>query len=386
MDKKTRFPVLKLLPVLFCFGIMGFIDIVGVATSYVKQQYDLSDKVANLLPSMALMWFILISLPTGILMRRIGRKNTVLFSLAVMAGAMLFCFADDSFSVVLLSFALLGIGNTVMQVSINPLLKNIVQSGRIASAITFGQFVKAVVSFLGPILIGVAAVRFGDWRFVFVLYAAATLLSFLWLFLTPIPREVYDAGEPCGIGKIFSLLGDKYLLVCFSIILFIVGFEISLMTAVPKYLAECCGLPLEEGALGCSLFYAAKTVAAFAGALVLARVSPYKYLKVSLVVSVACFAWFMAFGNLWSILISLALVGLATANVFAIVLSMGMQHKSEYANEISALMITGIAGGAILPPIVGIAADLSDQRSSLFVPMIVLVYILFASVKWLKNK
>lgn len=386
MSNKTQFPVFKLLPVLLCFGVMGFIDLVGIATSYVKVQYDLSDKVANLLPSMALMWFVLISLPTSMLMGRIGRKSTVLLSLAVMTGAMLLCLSDSSFGVVLTSFALLGIGNTIMQVSINPMLKNILAPERMTSAITFGQFVKAIVSFLGPILIGVAATQFGDWRYVFILYAGVSMLSLGWLFMTPIQREVYEPGSSQSVGKIFSLLGDRYLLVCFSVILFIVGFEISLMTAVPKYLAESCTMSLKQSGLGCSLFYAAKTTAAFAGAFVLSRVSPQKYLIVSLVVSVLAFAWFIAFANLWSILVSLVVVGLATANVFAVALSLGMQHKPEQANEISALMITGIAGGAVLPPIVGVVADVFDQRISLIVPMVVLVYILFASVKWLKNK
>lgn len=382
----NRSTVLKLLPIMLAFGVMGFIDIVGVATSYVKEQYSLSDSIANLLPSMAMIWFVLISLPTSVLMGKIGRKNTVLLSLLIMTVAMPVCFIGNSFPAILLSFALLGIGNTILQVSINPLLNNILDSRHITSAITFGQFVKAIVSFLGPILISYAASKFSDWRFVFIAYTIASLLAFLWLAMTPIEREKISS-ETSGnsIGKIFAMLRQPYLLVCFTMILFVVGFEISLMTAIPKYLKEACDVPLEKGSLGCSIFYAAKTVAAFAGTFILAKMSPRKYLTISLVILLASFVWFMAIENVWSMAVSIVVIGLAIANVFSVVLSMAMKHSPEYANEISALMITGIAGGALLPPVVGVVADMASQRISLFVPLAVLLYMLFAAVKWMKK-
>ncbi|MCD8263594.1 MAG: MFS transporter [Tannerellaceae bacterium] len=167
---------------------MGFVDVVGIATSYVKQDFGLNDKLANLLPMLVFLWFAICSLPTGILMGKIGRKRTVLLSAGITTLAMLISLFRYSFPAVLTAFALLGIGNTILQVSLNPLLTDIVAEKKVTSMLTLGQFIKAISSFLGPILAGVATGTWGNWRLVFPVYAAATLLSFLWLQFTPRKR------------------------------------------------------------------------------------------------------------------------------------------------------------------------------------------------------
>lgn len=382
-----KLPILQLLPVFFCFGIMAFVDISSAVSSIVKEDFGLNDKMANLLPSMALIWFLVISLPTSALMDRIGRKSTVIISLSIMTAAMLIPLFSYSFPMILLSFAVMGIGNTILQVSLNPLLKNVVSGDMMTSSITFGQFVKAVVSLLGPYLVGVAVAKYGNWTMLFWIYAPLTMLACLWLVLTPIEREKTDSvGRRSSAAKIFALLKDRYLLVCFSIIVLIVGYEICLVTVIPKYLLECCGMPLSNGLLAITLFYGAKTAAAFVGAFILARIAPVKYQIWSMVAAVAACAWLMTIDSKWSIIVAIAVLGLATANVFAIVLSLAMQHRPEFANEISALMITGIAGGAVLPPVMGAIADAYNQQVSLVIPLVALIYILFASVKWLKKR
>ena len=76
-------------PILFGFFVMGFADVVGIATNYVKVDFSLSDTLANLLPMMVFLWFVLFSIPTGILMGKVGRRNTVVIALAITALAML---------------------------------------------------------------------------------------------------------------------------------------------------------------------------------------------------------------------------------------------------------------------------------------------------------
>lgn len=377
--------IIRLLPVFFCFAVMGFIDIAGVATSYVKQDFGLSDRIANLLPGMTMIWFILISLPTAALMHRLGRKTTVLLSLAVMLVALLLPLLGYSYPVVLAAFALLGIGNTILQVALNPLLKNIVSEERMTSSLTFGQFVKAVVSLLGPLLIGLAASRFGNWILIFAGYAAAMLLALLWLWVTPIPREESEPAEKRW-KTVFALLRDPFLLACFGCIVLIVGFEICLMTVTPKLFLADFGMPLEEGGLGCSVYYAAKTAGAFIGAVLLTRVSPVRFLILSLgMLALGCLAFCFATST-WALFSLLAFVGLAGANVFSVVFSVAMQHNPQAANDVSALMIMGIAGGAILPPVMGVAADAMGLHASLCVPMIAVTAIVVVAVCCLRAK
>ena len=369
----------KLPPVLFAFFVMGFVDVVGVSTSYVKSDFGLNDTLANLLPMLVFLWFAVCSLPTGLLMKRIGRKNTVLLSSLITIVAMVLPLVYYSFFSVLLAFALLGIGNTVLQVSLNPLLMDVVAKEKVTSLLTFGYFIKAISSTLGPVILSVAMGVWGDWHLVFWVYAVCTSLSWIWLVCTPI-QEKREEVAYVG-GSIWKLFKNRKLMVAFSVILLIVGFEIGLMTAVPKYLLERCQIPIEQGGLGCSLYFAARTLGTFIGSIILSRYSSSRFLIINMVLALLAFGLFMVSSNSTIVLAGLFLVGLFCANVFPIIFSSAIQSEPSKADEISALMIMGVAGGAILPVFMGGIADVSNQFASLFVPLLALVYILGVSVK-----
>ena len=369
----------KLPPVLFAFFVMGFVDVVGVSTSYVKSDFGLNDTLANLLPMLVFLWFAVCSLPTGLLMKRIGRKNTVLLSSLITIVAMVLPLVYYSFFSVLLAFALLGIGNTVLQVSLNPLLMDVVAKEKVTSLLTFGYFIKAISSTLGPVILSVAVGVWGDWHLVFWVYAVCTSLSWIWLVCTPI-QEKREEVAYVG-GSIWKLFKNRKLMVAFSVILLIVGFEIGLMTAVPKYLLERCQIPIEQGRLGCSLYFAARTLGTFIGSIILSRYSSSRFLIINVVLALLAFGLFMVSSNSTIVLAGLFLVGLFCANVFPIIFSSAIQSEPSKADEISALMIMGVAGGAILPVFMGGIADVSNQFVSLFVPLLALVYILGVSVK-----
>ena len=138
------------LSVMLAFFTMGFVDLVGIASNYVQKDLALTDSQANIMPSLVFFWFLIFSVPTGVLMNRIGRKNTVLLSIGVTALSLIIPIFGSSYPVMLISFSLLGIGNAIMQTSLNPLVTNIVEGDKLASTLTFGQFVKAIASFLAP--------------------------------------------------------------------------------------------------------------------------------------------------------------------------------------------------------------------------------------------
>lgn len=370
----------RLGPVLFSFFVMGFVDVVGISTSYVKADFGLSDTLANVLPLMVFIWFAVCSLPTGMVMARVGRKRVVLFSAWVTAVAMLLPLCRYTFPSVLAAFALLGIGNTILQVSLNPLLLDVVSKNKVTSMLTLGQFIKAISSTLGPVAVGAAAGIGGNWRLIFAVYALLTLLSWVWLVATPIP-QVREASPAPARKQLGELLRNPKILLAFSAILLIVGFEIGLMTAVPKYLLERCQLPLAEGGLGCSLYFFARMSGTLAGSIVLARYPARSFLMGNMVLALVVFGLFMAAGSLTVILAALFLTGLFCANVFPVIFSLALQTQPGKADAVSALMIMGVAGGALLPLLMGIIADASGQSASLWVPFAALGYILFVSVK-----
>lgn len=366
----------KALPVLFGFFIMGFVDVVGIATNYVKRDFALTDTLANLIPMMVFLWFAVFSIPTGLLMNKIGRKKTVVLSMVITFVAMLIPLLDYSFEVILVAFALLGIGNTILQVSLNPLLTNVVRGDRLTSSLTWGQFIKAIASFLGPIIAAFAAASLGNWKLLFPIYAFITLLSSLWLYFTTIQEEP-TSGKTSSFLECFKLLGDKTILLLFFGIFLVVGVDVGLNTTIPKFLMERCAIPLEQAGLGTSLYFVARTVGAFVGAILLVKLSARKFFIVSMVVAIIAMITALMLSNIWALLVLIFVLGFAVANVFSIIFSAALQKKPERANEISGLMIMGVSGGALFPWLMGVVSDSFNQGAAFGVLLGLLAYLLF---------
>ena len=211
----------KLIPVMLCFFAMGFVDLVGIASNYVKADLGLSDSQANIFPSLVFFWFLIFSVPTGVLMNRIGRKKTVVLSLIVTFASLLLPVFGDNYALMLCSFSLLGIGNALMQTSLNPLLSNIISGDKLASSLTFGQFVKAIASFLAIL---------------FPVYMVIAIIAILWLSTTPIEEERPDKAS--GFVDCLRLLGSPFILLCFIGIMCHVGIDVGTNTTAPKILME----------------------------------------------------------------------------------------------------------------------------------------------------
>lgn len=370
----------RALPVLFGFFVMGLVDLVGIATNYVKQDFSLSDTIANMLPMTLFLWFAVLSVPTGILMNKLGRKRTVIISMAISLLAMLLPLISYNFPMILIAFGLLGIGNTIIQVSLNPLLTNVVSGDRLTSSLTLGQFIKAIAAFLGPIIAGVAAGSFGNWKLVFLIFAAITVLSGLWLLLTPIHEEPINQ-HTSTFGESFGLLKDNTILMLFLGIIFVVGVDVGLNTTVPKFLMERCGIPLEKAGLGTSLYFVARTIGTFAGAILLVELSGRKFFIWSMLAAIPALMVMLLTVNVWIILSMVFILGFAIANVFPIIFSAALKRKPDHSNEISGLLIMGVAGGAIIPLIMGITSDAAGQTGGMTILMLTLIYLLFNAYK-----
>jgi len=374
-----------ILPVLFGFFIMGFVDVVGISTSYVKADFHLSETVANLLPSMVFFWFLILSVPTAILMNKIGRKNMVLVSMVVTIIGMFIPFIEYSFTICLIAFALLGIGNTILQVSLNPLLTNVVKGDALTSSLTAGQVIKAVSSFCGPFIAIFAVSYFGKWQYLFPVFAGLTLISGSWLLLTPIQQQ--PEVKSSSLATTFALLSDRTIFLLFLGIVFVVGTDVGMNTVTPKLLMERCGLSVADSGMGSSVYFALRTIGALVGAAILSNFSEIRYFKISILVAAFAMGILFFLNNTISILIMVGIIGFACSSIFPIIYSMAIKAKPEKANEISGLMITGVFGGAIIPPLMGLAADsIGNQTGSLLVILLSIAYLVFCSFGIKQNK
>ena len=382
MFEQTMRPLIRkfnFIPVLATFFVMGFCDVVGIATSYLKQDFALSESLAGFIPSMVFIWFLFLSVPAAILMNRIGRKAMVQVSNAVTFVGMLIPFFSYTFASAMVAFILLGIGNTLLQVSLNPLLTNVVKGERLTSCFTGGQVVKAVSSFCAPFLALAATAAFGNWKYLFTIYAAITLLSFLLLEVTEIPKEAGN-GKATSLKEAFGLLGDKTVLLFFLGIFFIVGVDVGTNTVSAKLLIERCGMDVEKASLGASVYFICRTIGAFLGTFLLARMDDIKYLKINLFLAVASMAVLFFVQPAWAILAGIGGIGFFCSSVFSVLFSQALKARPEKANEISGFMITGVCGGAVIPPLMGLATEwVGNQRGSLLVITLCLAYLVWCA-------
>jgi fucose permease len=381
MKNETILP--KIIPVMLVFFTMGFVDMVGITTNYVKNDFELSDTAANAFSIMVFLWFIVFSVPTGALMNKIGRKKTALLSIVVTFVGLSIPFLAYNKAMIILCFSFLGIGNTLMQVSLNPLLTNIVSDRKLPSFLTLGQFVKAIASFVAPVIAAQAVIRYGDWKLLFPLFAVICLITIVYLFLTDI-REQKVEGKLSSIGECFALLGDSLVFLLFLGILVHVGIDVGINITAPKLLMESAGMLLAEAGYATSLYFLSRTFGCLVGTVALSKFPPWRCFAVSVSVILLGIAGLYFSHTAMSVYVCVALVGIGNANVFPVILSRALMYKPGRKNEISGLMMMGISGGAVFPVLMGVASDqLGGQVGAVMVLTICAAYLLFL-VTWFK--
>ena len=379
---------LTLIPVMLAFFAMGFVDLVGIASNFVKNDLQLSDSVANILPSLVFFWFLIFSVPTGVLMNKIGRKKTVMLSLLVTLISLAMPIFGNSFAVMLLSFSLLGIGNAIMQTSLNPLIAAITGGRNLASTLTFGQFVKAIASFSAPYLATWGATKaipdFGlDWRVLFLIFLLVGTIATLWLGLTPIEEEKNeDQDETVSVGRQFAgsvkLLAKPIVLLSFIAIMCHVGTDVGINTTAPKILMERLGIDLNAAAFATSLYFIFRTVGCLTGSFFL-RIMKTRTFYIASIVMIALGILLLFYEtNQWMLYAAIALVGFGNSNVFSMIMSQALLSVPEKQNEVSGLMIMGLFGGTVFPLLMGICSDaVGRQAGAVFVLAIATLYLIF---------
>lgn len=384
MNKKID--KLALVSVMLCFFAMGFVDLVGIASNYVKKDLGLNDATANVFPSLVFFWFLIFSVPTGMLMNKIGRKKTVLLSLAVTVVSLLLPVFGESFALMLVSFSLLGIGNALMQTSLNPLVATVVRGGHLASTLTFGQFVKAIASFMAPYIAAWGATQaiptFGlGWRVLFPIYMLIGMAASLMLLATPIQEEgrAFEGDVAPNVGKqfaaCFSLLGKPIVLLSFIGIMCHVGIDVGTNTTAPKILMERLDMTLDDAAFATSLYFIFRTLGCLTGSLLLRFVNNRLFFVVSISMMALSMLGLFTGESKLVLYTAIALVGYGNSNVFSLIFARALQSVPEKQNEVSGLMIMGLFGGTVFPLIMGFASDAMGQAGAVLVMAIGVAYL-----------
>jgi fucose permease len=378
---------LALIPVMLCFFCMGFVDLVGIASNYVKEDLALNDSTANIFPSLVFFWFLIFSVPTGMLMNKIGRKNTVLLSLGVTVLSLLIPLFGNNFAIMLISFSLLGIGNALMQTSLNPLVSTVMGGGNLASTLTFGQFIKAIASFLAPYLAMWGATQvipsFGyDWRILFGIYFVVGILATALLGVTPIDEPKIE-GKASTFAECFKLLGTPIVLLSFFGIMCHVGIDVGTNTTAPKILMEHLGMTLNDAAFATSLYFIFRTIGCLTGSFFLRVLPTRTFFIISVCMMAASMLLLFTGSEKWELYTAIALVGYGNSNIFSICFAQALTSMPEKQNEVSGLMIMGLFGGTVFPLLMGFMSDAFGQAGAVLIMALGVIY-LFTYIKQLR--
>lgn len=380
---KKHSSILTVLPVLFGFFVMGFCDIVGISSDYVQRTFNWSSTMTGFVPSMVFIWFLFLGIPVGNQMNKWGRKNTVLISMAITVLGMILPLLVYNSATCIVAYALLGIGNAILQVSLNPLLNNVITNKAfLTSSLTAGQVIKAVSSLVGPEIVLLAVAHFGDdkWYYCFPILGAITLLSAIWLMMTPIKREETIAqSENLSMGDTFALLKDRTILLLFLGIFFIVGVDVATNFISSKLMAVRFGWTMEQVKFAPQIYFLSRTIGALLGAFLLARIAEMKYFRVNILLCIISLLVLILVENDIVSLICIGGVGFFASSVFSIIYSMAFQARPEKANQISGLMITAVAGGGVVTPAIGYAIGTVGIIGGVFVILVCVLYLTYCA-------
>lgn len=367
---------LRTTPVILAFIAMGFADAVGPFVSLAKNEFQLSNTVANLIPFVGFSMFGLLSVPMGIFQDRRGKKTVLMIGLLVtLFGVLNASFGLHSFERFLLTVLLSGCGAAILQVAGNPIMRDVSEPGKYSRNLSLAQFAKAIGSLSGPMIPVLALKYFGaDWKVIFPIYAVALAITVVAVAGLKVDEKKSDHAA-ATLGSCLALLKNPYVLAMVGAIFFYVGAEVSVSASIPLYLKERFDIDINKvGLLGTGLFFTALTIGRFSGGVLMNWMSPRKFFLVTCAVSIlGLLGLFLPDQTL--AIASFFVVGLGFANIFPLVFSLAVETMPEHTNELSGLMVTAIVGAAFVPPITGFMADRTSVELSFLVPLAAVLYI-----------
>jgi fucose permease len=389
---------LSLISVFFVFLAMGFGDAAGQLVSVVEKAFNVTPFTASLVSLSGMIMFGVLSVPTGVWQSKIGKKKMLTIGLILfLAGAVLPILAFN-FPIILLAVLLMGAGATILQVSGNPLIRDVSEEGKYSSMLSFAQSLKAIGTLstsLILVLIGTSLMKYGwfsftpeggetidmGFRILFPIFAVVLLITLV-MVVVFVPSNVSKSDEkPTTLGNCIRALGNPFILMMFLAIFFYCGAEASMFNRIPSILSENTSV---TPAMGNIVLIISLFVGRFLGGVILQKMSAKKFLGITVAVSIIGNLLLFLPYNAFTTWLSFILIGIGFANIFPLIFSICVDHKPEMSNEISGLMTTAIVGAAIVPLFTGAMAGVGI-RYAFIVPLCCLAYLCFVTARVSKN-
>jgi len=368
-----------ILPVLMSFFVMSFCDLVGIGVDRIKPEFNLSNTLAQLIPSAVFIWFFFLSVPIGILQDRVGKRLVLSIGMGITFIGLMIPFVIYSFNGFLFGFAMLGIGNTIVQVSANPLLVDVVPLNRASSFLSLSQFIKAIGSMIAAPFAGWLAITYGDWKVMFIVFGVVTLVSVVWLGSVKI-KETVSTGKRATFSSSISLLSVPFIAVMVLGIFLIVGIDVGINSVSGQFFLNKFHSEQTFAELGRSVYFFGKMLGTFLGAILLTKLAPRSFFRWTSIATVACIVALLIAPGEMAGMVTIFIIGLAAANIFPLIFALTIERYPERSNEISGLMIMAVSGGAVIPLLIGWLSDSVSLAAGMMVLIACAGFILLASL------
>jgi len=378
---------MRTFPIFLAFLVMGVADAMGPLSDAVKTQYQLSNVMATLLSFFVFIAFAAFSVPGGLLAARIGKKKLLLLGLGLNAIAMLVpSLMAPGFALLLACIFVLGVGTTFLQVSGNPIMRDVSPAGAYSRNLSFAQGIKGIGStastYLVTAIASLALFKGMGWRGSFPLFCVLMAVTFLAVALLKV--EETKADVPPSIGSCLGLLKEPvFFLAVFGIFLY-VGAEVCMARFLFPTLKEIGFDEATASKFGPALFFLLLTIGRLLGGTILLVMSPRTCFRLSALLGVVGAGLIMV-GSKPLAIAGVFAGGFGFANIWPMLFSITVEEKPERANELSGLMCMAISGGALVPLLMGRLVDMGMKAMAFVVPAACFAYLLLISLRGAKK-
>jgi MFS transporter, FHS family, L-fucose permease len=392
--------------VFIVFFVISFItNILGSINPNVSDSFHLSGAMTGMLPFSFFIAYGLMSIPSGMLVEKYKEKISMSGGWIVATfGAFMFAMFPG-YPVFLCSLFLIGAAMALMQVVINPLLRVSGGEEHFAFYSVFAQLVFGGASFLSPYVYSYLVMNLGKsnhasnvflnvlsaltseqlpWVSLYWVFGVITLIMLVVIVFTKFPKVERKDDEIVGAWAIHKeLLKDKTVIIFFFGIFAYVGTEQGIANWISEFLRSYHELrPEVEGATAVGWFWGLLTVGCLLGMLLLKIMDSKLVLRIFVLMALITLTVTL-FGNKQMAVYGFPALGFCLSVMWSIVVSLALNSVAKYHGTFSGILVSGIAGGALISLLIGRLKDVIGLRQGMFIIYFTLGYILFLSF-WAK--
>lgn len=385
--------------VLAIFFVISFLtNIMGALLPLIKESFKVGLAMASLLPLFFFIAYGVMSIPAGILVDAYKEKKMMVFSFSLASlGALLFALYPR-YEIALISLFMMGAGMAILQVAINPLLREAGGEEHFAFFSVMGQLFFGSASFVSPWVSSDLVERLGNfsessgalvkmlhslvppdltWTAIYWVIAIVSIFMTLLILSIRLPKvNLKDDERVDGIKATFTLFKNKTVILFFIGIFAYVGTEQGLNNWMSEFLKTYHGLdPMVEGKSAVSFFWGLLTLGCFLGLILLKFMDSRLVLKIFSIGAIISLIMALS-GPAKVSMLAFPIAGFFLSVMWSVIFSLALNSIDKQHGTFAGILCTGIAGGAFVPFIIGALGDVWGLRFGMMFLFITLGYIL----------